>query len=66
MEWLSQYWIWVVVGIGVVWLLSRSRRGGVMSCCSIRGTAHDGASDQGKAQSTHATRPPVKETAEHR
>lgn len=61
MEWLSQNWIWLVLGVGVVWLLSRSRHGGMMGGCGAHGTADEGPSDQGKAKSTDAPRSPMKE-----
>jgi hypothetical protein len=30
MEWLTNNWLWVLLGIGFVWLVSR---GGGMGCC---------------------------------
>lgn len=30
MEWLTENWLWILLGIGFVWLLSR---GGGMGCC---------------------------------
>ena len=61
MEWLSQNWIWLVLVAGVVWLLSRSRRGGsAMGCCGAHDMAHEGPAGEGKAQGTETSRPPVK------
>lgn len=31
MEWLTENWLWVLLGIGFVWFLSRGRAG--MGCC---------------------------------
>ncbi len=39
MEWLSQNWIWVALGIGAVFMMTRGARGG--GCC--------GGHDQGKS-----------------
>jgi hypothetical protein len=61
MEWLSQNWIWVVVGIGVVWLLSRSGHGGLMGGCSTHGMAHEGPAGEAKGHGADAAHPPVKE-----
>ena len=61
MEWLSQNWIWVVVGIGVVWLLLRSRHGGLMGGCSTHGVAHEGPAGEAKGPGADAARPPAKE-----
>jgi hypothetical protein len=40
MEWLSQNWIWLALGIGVVFMMSRGAKGG--GCCGGHGA------DQGK------------------
>lgn len=62
MEWLSQNWIWLVVGVGVVWLLARGRHGGLLGgCCGTHGTAREGPAGEGKAQGADAARPPIKE-----
>ena len=61
MERLSQNWSWLVLGVGVVWLLSRSRHGGLMGCCDGHDMAHEGPPGDGKAQGGDATRPPMKE-----
>jgi hypothetical protein len=61
MEWLSQSWIWLVLVAGVVWLVSRSRRGGAMGCCGAHDMAHEGPAGEGKAQGADASRPPMKE-----
>lgn len=31
MEWLANNWVWILVGIGFVWFMSRGRAG--MGCC---------------------------------
>ena len=31
MEWLTENWLWILLGIGFVWLLSRGGTG--MGCC---------------------------------
>ena len=61
MEWLSQNWIWLVVGIGVVWLLSRGRHGGLMGgCCGAHDMAREGPAGNVKGQGVDAG-PPAKE-----
>ena len=47
MEWLSQNWIWLVLIVGVMWLLSRGRHGGMMGGCCAHDMAHEGAADRG-------------------
>src|SRR6266545_4761048 len=42
MNWLSQNWVWIVVGIGLIWLM---RRGGMAGCGM--GHAHHGAGGSG-------------------
>lgn len=61
MEWLSQNWIWLVLVVGVLWLLSRGGHGGLLGGRGTHGMAHEGPADQGKAQSTDAAGPPTKE-----
>jgi hypothetical protein len=41
MEWLTENWLWILLGIGFVWLLSRGRAG--MGCC---GGSHTHATPQ--------------------
>lgn len=60
MEWLSQNWIWVVLVVGVFWLLSRGRHGGLMGGCGPDHTAREGPAGEGKAQGTDISRPPIK------
>ncbi|MBS1156211.1 MAG: hypothetical protein H6R07_2135 [Proteobacteria bacterium] len=58
MEWLSQNWIWLLLGIGLFLLM---RRGG-MGCCGMgpRPTHHDGQSPgQERGEPPAATRDPV-------
>lgn len=31
MEWLANNWVWILLGVGFVWFLSRGRGG--MGCC---------------------------------
>ena len=61
MEWLSQNWIWVLLIGGVVWLLSRSRHGGMMGGCGTHGMAHEGPSGDVKARGADAPRPQMTE-----
>lgn len=61
MEWLSQNWIWVVLAVGVLWLLSRGRHGGLMGGFGTHGRAHEGPPGKTKGQGADAARPPVKE-----
>jgi hypothetical protein len=65
MEWLSQNWIWVVAGIGVVWLLSRSRHGGLMGGCGAHGMAHEGPAGEAKGQGA-VPRPSMKQESAER
>ena len=46
MEWLSQNWIWLVLIVGVMMLLSRGRHGGMMGGCC--GMAHEGPAKENK------------------
>ena len=52
MEWLSQNWIWLVLIVGAMMMLSRGRHGGMMGGCC--GMAHHGPAGEDKAQSTDA------------
>ena len=61
MEWLSQNWMWLLLAVGVVFLLSRTRQGGAMGCCSAHDMAHEAPAGESKPQGVNATRPPVKE-----
>jgi hypothetical protein len=58
MEWLSQNWIWLMLIVGVMMLLSRGRNGGMMGGCC--GMAHEGPVEQGKASSVDTPRIPIK------
>jgi hypothetical protein len=31
MEWLASNWVWILVGIGLIWFMSRGHAG--MGCC---------------------------------
>jgi len=59
MEWLTQNWIWVALIVGVIWLLSRSRHGGMMGGCGTHGMAHEGPAGEGKDRTADAPRTPV-------
>ena len=49
MEWLSQNWLWIVLGAGALWMFSRNRHGGSMGgCCG--GMAHEGPGEARKTQ----------------
>jgi len=61
MQWLSQNWIWLVLIVGVVWLLSRSRHGGLMGGCAGHGMAHQGAAGEVKGQGADAAPPSIKD-----
>jgi len=61
MGWLSQNWIWVVLAVGVLWLLSHRRHGGLMGGCGTHGMTHEGPAGEAKGQGADAARPPVKE-----
>ncbi len=61
MEWLSQNWIWLVLVVGVIGLLSRSRHGSLMGGCGTHSMAHEGPAGEGKGQGADAARPPMKE-----
>jgi hypothetical protein len=61
MEWLSQNWIWLVLIVGVLWLLSRSRHGSLMGGSGAHGMAREGPSGEGTVQNADAARPPIKD-----
>ncbi|OGA30714.1 MAG: hypothetical protein A3G80_06135 [Betaproteobacteria bacterium RIFCSPLOWO2_12_FULL_62_13b] len=61
MEWLSQNWIWLVLIAGVVWLLSRSRHGGLMGGCGAHDMAHEGPAGEVKPQGADAAPAPANE-----
>jgi len=48
MEWLSQNWIWVVLVVGVIWLLARTRHGAYTGGHGTHGMAHEGPAGQAK------------------
>ena len=56
MEWLSQNWIWLVLIVGVFWLLSRGRHGGAMGGCGMHGMAHESPAGEGKARNADTPR----------
>lgn len=58
MEWLSQNWIWLVLIVGAMMMLSRGRHGGAMGGCC--GMAHESPAGEGKALSTDAPGAPGK------
>lgn len=59
MEWLSQNWIWLALIVGVMWLFSRSRHGGLMGGCGTHGMAHEGPAGDANAGSTDAAPTPT-------
>lgn len=62
MEWLTQNWIWLVLIVGVIWLLNRGRHGGLMGgCCGGHEMAREGPAGDAKGQGTDTARPPIKE-----
>jgi hypothetical protein len=62
MEWLSQYWIWIIVAVGAVWLLSR-RRAGLMGACG-HDMAHEGPREASKAESGDTPQSAVKKAGD--
>lgn len=57
MEWLTDNWLWILLGIGFVWLVSR---GGGMGCCGgghTHGTPEERPKQEGqeKPASTKAS-----------
>lgn len=53
MEWLTQNWVWLVLGIGAVFMFSRGARGGHGGhggCCG--GSGHGGGGKGGEPAST--------------
>ena len=61
MEWLTQNWIWLVLFIvGVIWLLRRGPRGGLMGGCCGHDMAREGPAGEDKARGADAGQPPIK------
>lgn len=52
MEWLSQNWIWVVLALGALWLVSRARHGSLLG--GGHGMAHEGPGDAPRVQASDA------------
>lgn len=51
MSWLTQNWVWIVVAIGLIWMM---RRGGMPGC----GMGHSGhGSEQGKDTAPEPQKP---------
>jgi hypothetical protein len=49
MEWLTENWLWILLGIGFVWLLSRGRAG--MGCCGaghVHGRPNESTKQEGQ------------------
>jgi len=61
MEWLSQNWIWIALAVGVLWLYSRGRHGGLLGGRGAHQTAHNGPAGDGKAQGADTARSPIKQ-----
>lgn len=56
MEWLTNNWVWILVGIGLVWFMSRGHAG--MGCCGgghSHGT-HKESPEQEEEQKSAATK----------
>jgi len=50
MEWLSQNWIWLVLIVGVMMMLSRKGHGGMMGgCCGGHDMAHESPAKEAMA-----------------
>lgn len=60
MEFLQSYWIWILLGIGVVWFLAR--RGGHGLGCGMGG--HEGHDSPGREE-TSARPPSAGDSGEH-
>lgn len=53
MEWLADNWLWILIGTGFVWLISR--RGLGIRCCSqghSHGSHKETAEHEGRAKTT--------------
>lgn len=53
MEWLTNNWVWILVGIGLVWFMSRGHAG--MGCCGgghSHGTHKESPEQEGEQKST--------------
>ncbi len=61
MEWLSQNWIWLVLIVGAVMMLSRGRHGGMMGGCCAHDMTHEIPAGKGKAPGADAPNPWAKE-----
>ncbi|MFQ5846909.1 MAG: DUF2933 domain-containing protein [Candidatus Methylomirabilales bacterium] len=40
MEWVASNWVWILLGIGLVWFMFRGHGG--MGCCGGGGHSHGG------------------------
>ena len=52
MEWLTQNWIWLALGIGALLMFRRGGQGGHGGCCGGGGHGGDGKGDK------HGSTPP--------
>lgn len=51
MEWLTQNWIWLALGIGAIFMISRGKHGGQGGgCCG--GSGHGGGSNSSQRGSS--------------
>ena len=58
MDWLAQNWLWLVLIVGVVMMLSRGRHGGMPGgCCAHNDAVQQGPAAKGKAPGADAPIP---------
>ena len=55
MEWLTNNWLWILLGIGFVWLLSTRGRSG-MGCCG-GGHSHGTQQEESKKEGEERVAP---------
>ncbi|HEX8009978.1 MAG TPA: hypothetical protein VF814_03430 [Casimicrobiaceae bacterium] len=63
MEWLTQNWIWIVLALGALWLVSRARHGSLLG--GGHGMAHGGPGDAPGAQASDTTPSEQKQAGHH-
>jgi hypothetical protein len=61
MEWLAQNWLWLLLIIGVIMMLSRGRHGAMMGGCCARDTAREGPVGEDKTTIADAPHPSINE-----
>ena len=52
MDWLAHNWLWILVGIGFVWFMSRGRAG--IGCC---GSGHSHVTPKESPEHTEQDKP---------